>query len=158
MGERYDVVVASPVGWLGVRCEGGELAALDILGERPAGSPAAGCVATDVAAALEAYFRGDLGALDRLPVRLAGTAFQRRVWERMRQIRAGETLSYGALARELGTSPRAVGGACRANPVPLAVPCHRVVGAAGLGGYSGARGGDWLDKKRWLLEHEGAAP
>jgi methylated-DNA-[protein]-cysteine S-methyltransferase len=80
------------------------------------------------------------------------------VWQRLREIPAGRTLSYGVLARELGTSARAVGGACRANPVPLAIPCHRVVAATGLGGYSGARGGDWLEKKRWLLRHEEAAP
>jgi methylated-DNA-[protein]-cysteine S-methyltransferase len=85
----------------------------------------------------------------------AGTPFQRRVWQRLSAIPAGETLTYGALARELGTSARAVGGACRTNPIPLVIPCHRVVATNGLGGYSGERGGDWLAKKRWLLAHEG---
>lgn len=157
MSERYDAVAESPVGWLGIRCDGTVVAAIDILSEPPAippVNPATGPV-TD---ALAAYFAGDRSALDRLPVRLAGTRFQRRVWERLRRIPPGGTISYGALARELGTSARAVGGACRSNPVPLAVPCHRVVAAAGLGGYSGERRGDWLEKKRWLLCHEGAVP
>jgi methylated-DNA-[protein]-cysteine S-methyltransferase len=157
MSKRYDAVAESPVGWLGIRCEGAVVTAIEILPEPPA-VPPADPATRPVTDALAAYFTGDQSALDRLPVRLAGTSFQRKVWERLRRIPPGRTLSYGALARELGTSARAVGGACRANPIPLAVPCHRVVAAAGLGGYSGERGGDWLEKKRWLLRHEGAAP
>jgi methylated-DNA-[protein]-cysteine S-methyltransferase len=107
-----------------------------------------------VAEALARYFAGDPTALQGLPVAPAGTAFQQRVWGRLLHIPAGTTVSYGDLARELGTAARAVGGACRANPVPLVVPCHRVVAAHGLGGYSGERAGDWLEKKRWLLAHE----
>ncbi|MCU0766694.1 MAG: methylated-DNA--[protein]-cysteine S-methyltransferase [Gammaproteobacteria bacterium] len=158
MQGQYGAVVESPVGWLGIRCEGAVLTDLEILARRPVGARPVAPGARAVVDALRAYFRGDLGALDRLPVNPSGTPFQRRVWQRLREIPAGRTLSYGVLARELGTSARAVGGACRANPVPLAIPCHRVVAATGLGGYSGARGGDWLEKKRWLLRHEEAAP
>ena len=85
-----------------------------------------------------------------------GTPFQQRVWQRLRQIPPGSTLTYGALAAELGTSPRAVGNACRANPCPLVVPCHRVVAATGLGGFAGRRSGTKLAIKAWLLRHEGA--
>ena len=157
MSECYDAVAESPVGWLGIRCDGATVTAVEILPDPPV-APPANPATRPVTDAFAAYFAGDPSALDRLPVRLAGTSFQCRVWERLRRIPPGGTLSYGALARELGTSARAVGGACRSNPVPLAVPCHRVVAAAGLGGYSGERGGEWLAKKRWLLRHEGALP
>lgn len=90
-----------------------------------------------------------------LPVRLSGTAFQRRVWAALQSIPAGETRTYGALARELGTAARAIGQACRTNPCPIVVPCHRVVARHGLGGFSGATSGPRLAYKRWLLDHEG---
>jgi methylated-DNA-[protein]-cysteine S-methyltransferase len=86
----------------------------------------------------------------------AGTPFQCRVWQALRDIPPGTTRTYGELARDLGTSPRAIGGACRANPCLIAVPCHRVVARDGLGGFAGERGGKRLAVKRWLLRHEGA--
>jgi len=151
----YELAMQSPVGWLGVRTDGAAVTAVDILPNRPATAGKPGPVARRTEQALTRYFAGDGGVLADLPVAPAGTPFQRSVWERMCAIPAGEVLSYGALARELGTSARAVGGACRANPIPIVIPCHRVVAAHGLGGYSGERGGDWLAKKRWLLAHEG---
>ncbi|HEV7732104.1 MAG TPA: methylated-DNA--[protein]-cysteine S-methyltransferase [Candidatus Binatia bacterium] len=104
--------------------------------------------------ALDAYFAGDLGQLDGIACRTGGTPFQRRVWEALRAIPAGQTLSYGMLATRLGapTASRAVGLANGANPIGVVVPCHRVVGANGdLTGYGGG-----LERKRWLLAHEGA--
>ena len=103
--------------------------------------------------AVEAWFGGDLTALDGLTVRTGGTAFQRTVWAALRAIPAGETRSYGQLAAAIG-SPRAVRAAGLANgqnPVAVIVPCHRVIGANGkLTGYAGG-----LERKRWLLTHEG---
>jgi methylated-DNA-[protein]-cysteine S-methyltransferase len=90
-----------------------------------------------------------------LPLRLEGTPFQRRVWERLQRIPRGQTLTYGELARELGTGARAIGGACRANRILLLVPCHRVVGRRGAGGFAGHRNGRWPRIKRWLLANEG---
>src|SRR5580704_5549334 len=110
--------------------------------------------ARSVRASLEAYFAGDLGAIDRVPVETGGTPFQREVWAALRRIPAGETMSYGALAAriERRSAVRAVGRANGANPVGIVVPCHRVIGAdASLTGYGGG-----LDRKRWLLRHEGA--
>jgi methylated-DNA-[protein]-cysteine S-methyltransferase len=103
---------------------------------------------------LEAFFAGELHAIDGLEVRTGGTPFQRRVWAALRDIPAGTTTSYGALARTLGRPDacRAVGLANGANPVVLVVPCHRVIGADGtLTGYGGG-----LERKRWLLAHERA--
>lgn len=84
----------------------------------------------------------------------AGTPFQRRIWEAIARIPVGETRTYGELARRVGATPRAVGQACGANPLPVVVPCHRVVAATGIGGFAHATGGFLLDAKRWLLAHE----
>ena len=104
--------------------------------------------------AVEAYFAGDVRALDRITVKTGGTEFQRTVWAALRAIPPGETRSYGQLAAAIG-SPRAVRAAGLANgqnPVAVIVPCHRVIGANGnLTGYAGG-----LERKRWLLAHEGA--
>jgi AraC family transcriptional regulator of adaptative response/methylated-DNA-[protein]-cysteine methyltransferase len=103
------------------------------------------------AAALARSVEGDAAVRLELPLDVAGSRFQRRVWDALRAIPRGEVRSYGAVARELGApgAARAVAQACAANPVPLAVPCHRVVGAAGLGGY---RFG--VARKQALLERE----
>ncbi|HLT76820.1 MAG TPA: methylated-DNA--[protein]-cysteine S-methyltransferase [Ferrovibrio sp.] len=105
--------------------------------------------------ALEAYFAGDLSLLGSIPCATAGTTFQRAVWAALREIPIGQTMSYAALAAKLGCpkAVRAVGLANGANPIGVVVPCHRVVGSNGsLTGYAGG-----LERKRWLLAHEGAA-
>ena len=104
--------------------------------------------------ALERYFAGDLHALDALPVASGGSDFQRGVWRALRDIPAGTTISYAELARRIGrpSAFRAVGLANGANPIGIVVPCHRVVGSDGsLTGYGGG-----IERKRWLLAHEGA--
>jgi methylated-DNA-[protein]-cysteine S-methyltransferase len=93
-----------------------------------------------------------------LTCELGGTPFQQRVWAHLRTIPAGETRTYGEVARVLGSAPRAVGQACRSNPCPIVVPCHRVVALRGLGGFAGDTSGRRLAVKRWLLRHEGAIP
>lgn len=104
---------------------------------------------------LEAYFRGELKVFE-LPLAPRGTPFQQKVWHGLRDIPYGTTVSYGALAQRLGTGPRAVARACANNPLPIFIPCHRVVGASGaLTGYSGGTG---VDTKRALLGLEGAHP
>ena len=104
---------------------------------------------------LMAYFEDGSYAFE-LPLDLQGTAFQIRVWEALREISPGCTVTYGALAGQLGTGARAIGGACRANPCPIVVPCHRVVAGRVLGGFAGDSSGRKLAVKRWLLRHEGA--
>jgi methylated-DNA-[protein]-cysteine S-methyltransferase len=106
-------------------------------------------------ARIDAYFAGDLTAIDTLPVTLVGTPFQRAVWTALREIPCGSTTSYSELARRIGrpSAVRAVGLANGANPVGVVVPCHRVVGADGrLVGYGGG-----ISRKRWLLDHESGA-
>ncbi len=93
-----------------------------------------------------------------LVLRPTGTPFQHRVWEALVAIPPGHVETYGSLARGLGSGPRAVAAACRANPFPIMIPCHRVVAAKGLGGYCGHTEGPWLEMKRWLLTHEGYSP
>jgi methylated-DNA-[protein]-cysteine S-methyltransferase len=102
---------------------------------------------------VRSYFDGQLDALDALPLELNGTAFQKRVWDALRRVRAGTTSTYADLARAIAapTAVRAVGAANGANPIAVIVPCHRIIGTSGsLTGYGGG-----LDRKRWLLEHEG---
>ena len=105
---------------------------------------------TPVSDRVQAYFAGDVRALDDVPVDPEGTPFQRRVWAALREIPPGETRSYGDLARQLGTHPRAVGSANGSNPVCIAIPCHRVIASDGkLCGYAWGE-----ERKRWLLSHE----
>src|SRR6266403_2044032 len=106
----------------------------------------------EAARQLAAYFEGKLSHFD-LPLAPAGSPFEKRVWAAMQQIPYGETRCYGDLAAAIGSAPRAVGGACGRNPIPVVVPCHRVLAKGGMGGYSGAGG---LDTKRALLRLEGA--
>lgn len=105
----------------------------------------------EAARQLQAYFTGRRLDFD-LPLAPRGTPFRQSVWAAMSRIPYGRVATYGDLARELGSAPRAVGGACGANPIPIIIPCHRVVGGHGsAGGYSGAGG---LVTKDWLLRHE----
>ncbi len=104
---------------------------------------------------IRAYFAGDYRCLDTIPVSTGGTAFQQQVWTALRTIPPGTTISYGELAAKLGrpTVYRAVGGTNALNPIAIVLPCHRVVGTnASLTGYAGG-----LERKRWLLQHEGYA-
>lgn len=107
---------------------------------------------SEPASAIAAYFGGELHAIDSLPTATEGTPFQKRVWQRLREIPPGQTVSYSELAQQIGqpAAVRAVGLANGANPIGIVVPCHRVIGADGsLTGYGGG-----LDRKRWLLNHE----
>lgn len=90
-----------------------------------------------------------------LPLSPQGTAFQQKVWDCLQNIPAGSVRTYGEIAAELHSSPRAVGNACRRNPIPLIIPCHRVVSAKGIGGFAGQTTGQKINIKEQLLRHEG---
>lgn len=102
-------------------------------------------------AALDAYFDGTAPLPIDLPLKPAGTLYRQHVWAALRQIPHGQTRTYAEIAAQAGGSPRAVGGANAANPIPLLIPCHRVCARAGLGGYSGGEG---LATKEFLLALE----
>jgi methylated-DNA-[protein]-cysteine S-methyltransferase len=145
--------VDSPIGPLGLVASETALQAVFFDGRRV--RPDGASPVLDAAASqLEAYFAGDLVSFD-LPLELHGTDFQRRCWLALASIPYGQTVSYGEQARRLGLGPdaaRAVGAANGRNPLPIVLPCHRVLGADGsLTGFGGG-----LHVKRFLLEHEGA--
>ncbi len=147
--------IESPLGPIALAVEDDQLCALDFIdseARRRAPRRAAGWIAERVAA----YFAGEVRALDDIPVAPAGTPFQLRVWAELRRIPVGQTRSYQEVAAALGapSASRAVGAANGRNPIPLVVPCHRVIASTGaLHGYGG---GLW--RKEWLLRHEGALP
>lgn len=152
----FSAIVAAPFGAVGIRTVSGALQELVYLprafAEQPPSDPLAEQAARQVARYLrEPDFRFDL------PLAPVGTAFQRRVWDTIATIPRGEVLTYGAVAKLVRSAPRAVGQACGANWFPLIIPCHRVTGAGGLGGFShhDDETGFHLGVKRWLLAHEG---
>ncbi len=113
--------------------------------------------AKEAAAQIRAYFQTPSMRFD-LPLALRGTAFQQRVWRGISGIAAGQVWTYGQLAREIGSVPRAVGQACGSNPLPIVIPCHRVVASGGIGGFAPHPGeGFYRNVKRWLLAHEGVS-
>lgn len=145
------MAIDSPVGRLRVS------ATLDAIvsiawSDEPDGEPNE--LLVDASRQLKAYFDQRLTCFD-LPLKPAGSAFEQRVWDAMRTIPFGQTRSYGELAMEVGSAPRAIGRACGRNPIPIVIPCHRILGRNGLGGYSGGAG---LTTKRRLLELERADP
>jgi methylated-DNA-[protein]-cysteine S-methyltransferase len=151
----WDAVIRAPGFSLGVRVEGTAVCAIEFLPKDAQPASARPGVAERACAQIEAYLRDPDASFD-LPLKSAGTRFQRKVWKAIREIPRGRTATYGELARKLGSAPLAVGQACGANPFPLVVPCHRVVGSDGIGGFAHARDGSALAIKRWLLQHEGA--
>lgn len=120
-------------------------------------APARGTIAFLACVQLQEYLEDPKFRFD-LPLELGSTRHRIAVWEAMQRIPVGRVRTYGDLAKELRSSARAIGGACGANPIPVVVPCHRIVGAGGsIGGFMGARDdGFELGIKRWLLAHEGA--
>ena len=123
-------------------------------GEEPPGIPAAPSdLLAEAGRQLAQYFAGTRLDFD-LPLAPRGNAFQRRFYDVLRAVPHGETRTYGEIAEEMGVSAQAIGQACGANPIPILIPCHRVLGAKGLGGFSGGVG---VETKVALLRLEGAA-
>ena len=153
----FDAVVQVPFGRIGIRIRNAGLERVQLLDDELALREPNDALSRQIVAQLRTYFEHP-GFRFSLPLRPVGTAFQQRVWDALRAIPSGRVCSYGALAQQLRTSARAIGGACRANPLPVVVPCHRVVGRTGIGGFAGRTDGPELMRKRWLLQHEGALP
>ena len=157
-GDGFEACLKAPFGALGISTDGTHVTGIRFLSpSHAARAPRKNTIAFLACVQIQAYLENPRFEFD-LPLRLAGTHHQLGVWEAMQRIPAGSLRTYGELARELRSSARAVGGACGANPIPVVVPCHRVVAAnGGIGGFMGARDdGFELSIKRWLLGHEGA--
>ncbi|RJG02099.1 methylated-DNA--[protein]-cysteine S-methyltransferase [Noviherbaspirillum sedimenti] len=157
-GHIFSAIVAAPFGFVGIRSDQEWVRELVYLPPAFGAQAPASRLAEKTARQVECYlaqadFRFDL------PLAESGTAFQRKVWQAIAAIPRGEVLTYGAVAKLLGSAPRAVGQACGANWFPLVIPCHRVTASGGLGGFSNHDDatGFHVGVKRWLLAHEGVA-
>jgi methylated-DNA-[protein]-cysteine S-methyltransferase len=149
----FNAVISAPFGQLGLREHHGQLAEIVFLLEAlPEKSPASPLL-KEAVNQLQAYFRNPRAHFE-LPLASSGSAFQQRVWQALRNIPPGSTSTYGELAKTIGSAPRAVGQACGSNPLPIIVPCHRVLSASGQGGFMHSRADGPLSIKHWLLAHE----
>jgi len=149
----FDAVVKFPAMHVGVRTERGRLSEICFLPFSVSLVHPRTKLAERAARQFERYVADPDFAFD-LPLAEAGSPFQRRVWDAIRTVPRGATVTYGQVAKAVRSAPRAVGRACGANWFPLVIPCHRVVAAGGLGGFGNHGAGFHLEIKRWLLAHE----
>ena len=148
----YDVLISAPFGWVGIRTRDGLISEITLIPPELAVQAKTAEAASPAVAQIQAYLNNPNTTLTFQYLSL-GTPYQQRVWQAISQIPCGETRTYTELAQQIGSGPRAVANACGANPLPLLVPCHRVVAKNGLGGFmQGVEGG--MEIKQWLLAHE----
>jgi methylated-DNA-[protein]-cysteine S-methyltransferase len=152
----YDVVIGFPKMKVAVVTRGERVTAIRYLPPDADLVAPANELAERAARQLERYLEDPDVKFD-LPLLVEGTEFQRRLWQALCEIPRGRTLTYGEMARKLGGEARAVGQACGDNKLPIVIPCHRVVAADGIGGFSHSTGGYLIEAKRWLLMHESSA-
>lgn len=153
---------SSPIGKIGICITNDLFCGLELLPSTAKIIPPSSAFTEKVESELQCYFRSPFDAKFKftLPLNISGTPLQRAIWQELCAIPVGSVVAYGTLAKKLSTSPRVIGNACRCNPFPIIIPCHRVVGVNGLCGYAGdSEGvvGGAIEKKRWLLQHEGYA-
>jgi methylated-DNA-[protein]-cysteine S-methyltransferase len=155
LARQTETRYATPFAVLGIVSDGKMLTSVRYLPRSTAQAAPQDRVAERACREIERYL-ADPDYLFTVPYRLDGTPFQCRVWHEIEKLCPIKTITYGAMAQDLCSGPRAVGGACGANPIPLIVPCHRVLAAGGgLGGFMGGKDPFPLSVKRWLLRHEG---
>ncbi|MBP0591345.1 methylated-DNA--[protein]-cysteine S-methyltransferase [Paraburkholderia sp. LEh10] len=151
----FNAVIDAPFGKIGVRLEGETVREIVYLPGSVANVEPDSPLAKAAVEQIECYLQLASATFD-LPLAAVGTAFQRRVWHAISAIPAGAVMTYGQLAKEVGSVPRAVGQACGSNCFPIVIPCHRVVASGGIGGFAHTGGdGYYRNVKRWLLKHEG---
>jgi len=156
---QFDAVIDSPIpvdrNRLGIRLYNNQLCELVFLEASHQLLSPLNVYGSDIVRQLEQYFADPTHSFS---IKLApeGTDFQKRVWQALTACPSGTVITYGEVAATLNSAPRAVGGACRHNPIPIIVPCHRVVAKQGLGGYAGQTDGMNMVLKKWLLSHESA--
>lgn len=146
------MIINTPIGKLLIETTNDQLTTIGFChGSKSA--PPKSTLENKIAQQLQQYFK-DPNYKFQLPLEMQGTPFQQRAWQALQNIPAGKTKTYGELAKELNTSARAIGNACRKNPIVIIIPCHRVIAKNSLGGFAGQQQGKMLDIKSWLLGHE----
>jgi methylated-DNA-[protein]-cysteine S-methyltransferase len=153
----YSAITASPLGNIGIIISSGKLSLLEMLPETTTAKSPHDDMSKMVVSEIKKYFANPCHSFS-LDFHFDGTEFQQKVWRALQDIPSGETWTYGKLAKILKTGPRAIGQACRTNPIPIIIPCHRIIAANHLGGYAGATEGKKMGIKKWLLQHEGCLP
>ena len=149
---KFDYILPSPIGKLGLNVSAKGVQRLAYTHHQQDRLPELG-LAADVYQQLSEYFQLTRSEFD-LPIDIQGTPFQKQVWQYVAKISFGEALTYGEIAKAINSGPRAVGNACRNNPIPIIIPCHRVIKKTGMGGYCGSLVGKEIQQKDWLLRHE----
>ncbi|MEO8331840.1 MAG: methylated-DNA--[protein]-cysteine S-methyltransferase [Gallionella sp.] len=149
----YQAKLSAPFGVLGIHCTDDALTGIEFLAPGAKPQPPSNAFAQQVCKQLSAYFTNPDFRFN-ISIKPGGTVHQNKVWQAMLSIPRGQTRSYGELAAVLKSGAQAVGQACGANPIPIIIPCHRVVSKTGLGGFMRHASGTSLDIKRWLLAHE----
>ncbi|AOJ11074.1 methylated-DNA--[protein]-cysteine S-methyltransferase [Burkholderia mayonis] len=151
----FNAVIDAPFGKMGIRTEASVVREIVYLPESMKSVAPDTTLAKRAARQIERYFERASTRFD-LPLAAVGTPFQHRVWNAISAIPPGVVLTYGQIAKQIGSAPRAVGQACGSNYFPLVIPCHRVVASGGIGGFANHDDdGYFLKVKRWLLVHEG---
>lgn len=149
----FAAILNLPFGRFGIRLNGDLISEMVFLPPETPEQPPSSAAAKQISERIIRWIRAPQQPLE-LPLAARGTPFQRQIWQCLREIPSGDVRTYGELAHSLNSAPRAVGQACGANPFPLAIPCHRVVSAKGIGGFGNARDGYLIEAKRWLLNNE----
>ncbi len=149
---QFDAIVSAPFGAVGLMLHGDQVS-IEYVSEKLPTKHSENKTLSQVVSQIEAYF-ADAKNEFSLPLKLNGTAYQQRVWHAISAIPRGQVLTYGQIADQIGSGPRAVANACGANNLPLLIPCHRVVAKGGLGGFMQGNP-EGLKIKKWLLRHEG---
>jgi methylated-DNA-[protein]-cysteine S-methyltransferase len=153
MEKHFEAIIPTPFGAIGIRAQDDFLTGIELLADALPEKQCEQPFVQQVAIQIRAYLRDPAAPLN-IPYAVKGTHFQKRVWQAIAAIPSGQTQSYGELAQKVGSGPRAVANVCGANQIPLFIPCHRVVGKSGIGGFmQGNENG--LSVKCWLLAHEG---
>ena len=150
---NYQAVFSAPFATLGLKIDQQSICELDFIFEDLSKPIFQNEYAEKIAEQINSYFENPSYQFD-VNVSPQGTLFQKSVWREMQEIPSGSCLTYSEVAEELQSGARAVGNACRKNPIPLIIPCHRIVAKNGLGGFAGETTGQLTEIKRWLLDHE----
>jgi len=148
------IIIKTPIGKIAVDYQDDFVTEVQQVADQVRAVSKKGPFAVEIQKQITAYFSGDLKEFNLPFLFKQGTDYQLKVWDQIRKISFGSTKTYGEIAKKIKSGPRAVGNACRRNRLLLLVPCHRVVGATGLGGFMGDTDGSLVRRKQWLLEHE----